>query len=234
MPKEWIFNGKIWGIGKLMKNEYCREGLSLYDPNFIMFFKVPGSKTSCHRTVYNWWLSDSRFLMKLCGDRVGRELVKSNAREEGSQVQRSCLLSESDCLAVWMELPWGWCRAEPHLLSDGAVSCFLLTSALQGLYHALSSLAPSLPCSNFALEFLSSSSRVLSLLVLTSWARLLELCEPDRGLTSPWALWVSGYFRLQQCRPWQAAQFLVPGFLSELQPALRSCSNLLLDISLIL
>ena len=63
-------------------------------------------------------------------------------RRGGVRSRGSCLSSESDCLAVWMELPWGWCRAEPHLLSDGAVSCFLLTSALQGLYHTLSLLSP--------------------------------------------------------------------------------------------
>lgn len=163
--------------------------------------------------------------MKLCGTRVGRELVKSNAREEGESGPEGavCWVSQT----AW-QCGWSFPGAGAAL----SRICFLMEQFLASSWHQRSrgcitlspSLAPSLPCSNFALEFLSSSSRVLSLLVLTSWARLLELCEPDpRSLLSLGPLWVSGWPR------WSSSSAdvtgcpdsWIPGFLSELQPALR-------------
>ena len=81
--------------------------------------------------------------MKPCGTRVRRGLVKSNAREEGASGPEGavCRVSQTAWPRGW-SFPQGWCHAEPHLLSDAAVSCFLLTSALQGLDRALFLLSP--------------------------------------------------------------------------------------------
>ena len=157
--------------------------------------------------------------------------------KRGRQVQRELSVE-------WVRLPG---PVDGASLGAGAMLshiCFLMQQFFASSWHqrsrgcnALSSfLAPFLPCSNFALEFLSSSSRVLSLLVLTSWARLLELCEPDlRSLLSLGPLWVSGWLG------WSSSSADVTVCLPGLQDSslssnlhFVSCSNLLLDISLIL
>ena len=190
---------------------------------------VEGFTISGCQTVDSWWSP--------VGPECTGDLRNQTHEKRGRQVQRELSVE-------WVRLPG---HEDGASLRDGAMLshiCFLMQQFLASSWHQCSrgwitlssSLAPSLPCSNFALEFISSSSRALSLLALTSWARFLELWEPDlRSLLSLGPLWVSGWVG------WSSSSADVTGCLlgfqnSSLSSNLNfvSCLNLLLDISLIL
>lgn len=154
----------------------------------------------------------------------GQELVKSNAREEGVRSRElsvewvRLLCGSVDGASLGLVPRWAaFALMEQFLASSWhqrsrAVSRSLLLSPIPTLLLILH------------LNFSHPHLRVLSLLVLTSWARLpRKLSEPTRVsplLGPPLSLWVARW-ELQQCRRDRLPGFLDSGFLSELQPALR-------------